>query len=508
MASLPYTLIFLFAGAIIVLLAGILEERSRNVKAKEVLSIVFIALALGGTVLLYRDVTSGPQSIALFLIGGEKPPLAACFEIDLLSVFMIFSSVSLGLFVAIYSFRYMERDSRLGEYYSLLLLLIAGTVGVALAGDFFTFFVFWELMCISSYILVAFRKDRAGAIEGGFKYFIMSSLGSVLILLGMSLLYGMAGNLNFAYLSQMIDWQTGKLWGYLAFILIFIGFGVKAAIVPMHTWIPDAYVEAPSPVAAMSSGILIEMGLYGLARVFFVVFQPSMTLIGGPDSFKYIFAIFSLVTMTLGNVLALYQKDINRIFAYSSIAQMGYMLIGIASGTAYGLLGSFLHVFNHSLMKGGAFLSSGAMIQRAETRNVDEMKGLGRAMPTTTIALTISVLGLGGVPMTAGFISKFILFSSALAPNVNLWWLAVAGVLNSALSIAYYLRIVQRLITKPARDFSAIREAPASMLVPVVVMTILIVVFGVYPLPIAQFADGAAKALTTGLQDYIRAIVL
>jgi len=509
MAFIPYTLIFLVAGAMIVLLSGILEERYRKTRAKEVLSIVFVAMALGGTVLLYRDVTSDPHSILLFLIGGEKPPLAGCFEIDLLSVFMVFSIVSLGLFAVIYSFSYMQHDTRLGEYYSLLLMMMAGMVGVALAGDFLTFFVFWELMCLSSYVLVAFRKERWGPIEAGFKYFVMSSLGSVLILFGMSLLYGLAGNVNFAYMSKYISWSSAGIWAYLAFIFLFIGFGVKAAIVPLHTWLPDAHPEAPSPISAMLSGIVIETGLYGLVRIFFVVFMPNAAFLpNGSDMFRYVFAGFSLLTMTLGNILALFQKDIKRLLAYSSIGQMGYMLVGVASGTSYGLLGMFLHVFNHSMMKGLAFLASGALVERAETRDLDEMKGLGRYMPLTTLALAISVLGLGGVPATSGFVSKFILFGSALAPGVNLWWLALAGVLNSALSIAYYLRIVQRLITKPIKDFSRVREAPASMLVPIVAMAILIIVFGIYPLPVLQFADSASKALIEGLQNYISKIII
>ena len=502
-----YTLISLFAGAMIVLFAGVLEERLGSGRAKEVLSVIFIASALVGCLILYRDVTSQPLGVMVLSI-GEAPPLGACFEIDLLSVFMTFSVVFLGLLAAVYSFSYMEHDTRLGEYYSLLMLMMAGMVGVALAGDFFTLFIFWELMCVSSYVLVAFRRERWAPIEAGFKYLTMSALGAVLILLGMSLLYGMAGNVNFAYMSVGIDWGTAGVWAYLAFILLFLGFGIKAAIVPMHTWLPDAHPEAPSPISAMLSGMVIETGLYGLIRLLFVVFMPNAALLPrGPDMFKYIVVAFALLTMTIGNIMALLQGDIKRLLAYSSIAQVGYMLVGIAVGTTYGLLGCFLHVFNHSLMKGLAFLASGAIVHRVETRNLDDMKGLGRYMPITTITLTISLLGLGGIPSTAGFVSKFILFGSALAPEVDMWWLTLAGVLNSAFSMAYYLGIVRTLITKPEKGFSEIKEAPASMLIPMCIMAILIIAFGVYPRPILQFADGASKALIEGLQNYISKIL-
>lgn len=492
-----------------ILVAGVIEERRGRSRVKEILALGFVTLALATSVMLYQEVSAAPGQILVFAIGGERPWLAATFEIDLLSVYMVYSIVTLGFLVVIYSYHYMEHDTRLGEYYALLLLLMAGMVGVALAGDFFTLFIFWELMCISSYVLVAFRRDRWGPIEAGFKYFVMSSLGSVLILISMSLLYGMSGNVNFAYMSIAIDWRNAGTWAYLAFILAFLGFGIKAAIVPMHTWLPDAHPEAPTPISAMLSGMLIETGLYGLIRVFFIVFVPNLALLtGGATMFKYIFAAFAFLTMTLGNILALLQKDIKRLLACSSIAQMGYMLVGIASGTIYGLFGTFLHILNHSFMKGLAFLASGALAEKADTRDIDEMKGVGRYMPITTIALTISFLGLCGVPTTSGFISKFVIFGSALQPGVDLWWLAIAGVLNSALSVAYYLRTIQRLVTKPEKDYSSLGEAPASMLIPVVAMAILIVVFGIYPQPLLQLADGAARALIDGVYNYILRILI
>jgi len=503
---IPYTLIFLFIGAVTTLTVGIIEERLGKGRAKEVLSVIFIALAFGGVLILYREIE--PSGVILFSI-VKNPPLGSCFEADRLSALMAFSTLFLGLFVGVYSFSYMKHDSRLGEYYSLLMLMMAGMVGVALAGDFFTLFVFWELMCISSYVLVAFRKETWGPIEAGFKYLVMSSLGSVLILLGMSFLYGMAGSVNFAYMSVGINWGTASVWAYLAFILLFIGFGIKAAIVPMHTWLPDAHPEAPSPISAMLSGMLIETGLYGLVRVFFVVFMPNTALLpNGSETFRYVFAVFAILTMTVGNIMALLQKDIKRLLAYSSIAQIGYMLIGVASGTTYGLLGCFLHIFNHSLMKGLAFLASGALAERVESRNLDEMKGFGRVMPMTSMALTISLLGLGGVPATAGFVSKFILFGSALAPSVNMWWLTIMGVLNSAFSTAYYLPIIKTLITKPTGSSPQLKEAPIPMLIPMCTMAVLIVVFGVYPQPILQLADGASRALIEGLPRYIAKILL
>ena len=496
----PPTLLVLMAGAVAASFFGLLDERVGS-RSKEVFSSIILALALYTLYNLYTTVDGG---VVVFTV-GVGPPLAACFEVDALSVFMAVCTVFLALLCTVYSARYMEHDTRLGEYYSLLLFMTAGMVGVAFAGDLFTLFVFWELMCISSYVLVAFRKERWAPVEAGFKYLIMSAIGATMILFGMAFLYGMTGTLNFAQMSEVLSTVEPGVWGLVAFAALFVGFGIKAAVVPMHTWLPDAHPEAPSPISAMLSGMVIETGLYGFTRLLYVVFIPNSALIdGGLATFKVTVGFFAAITMTLANIMALLQKDIKRLLAYSSIAQMGYMLIGVAAATELGLRGCFLHILNHSLMKGLAFLAAGAIIHQLGTRNLDEMKGVGRRMPATMVALTISVLGLGGVPGTAGFVSKFILFASAVGAGMPI--LTVLGVLNSAFSMAYYLPMLRTLATTPTGELK-VREAPASMLVPMCVMAALIIFIGVYPAPAVRFAHMASQALTTNLSTYIEAIV-
>ena len=237
----------------------------------------------------------------------------------------------------------MSHDTRKTEYYTLLNSLVIGMVGVAFAGDFLTFFGFWELMGRASYVLVAFRKESWGPIEAGFKYMVMGAVGSTLLLFGIGLVYGMAGTVNFAQISLVLKNQPFSYWIGLILIVFTVGFGVKSAIVPMHTWLPDAHPEAPSPISAMLSGILIEIGLFGLIRVLYLFFDSSL--------FMMPFAFLAIITMTVGNIMALRQDDLKRMLAYSSIAQIGYMLIGVSTGLEYGLLGTFLHIFNHLLMK-------------------------------------------------------------------------------------------------------------------------------------------------------------
>jgi proton-translocating NADH-quinone oxidoreductase chain N len=352
-------------------------------------------------------------------------------------------------------------------------------------------------MGITSYTLVAFRKESWGPIEAGFKYMVMGAVGSTVLLLGIGLIYGMAGTVNFAHISSALNGAPLNLWSLLVLAIIIVGFGIKSAIVPLHTWLPDAHPEAPSPISAMLSGMLIETALYAMSRVLFLVYEPEV--------FQLVIAGLALLTMCFANVLALLQQDLKRMLAYSSIAQVGYMMVGLASGSVMGMQGLFLHVFNHSLMKGLAFLSSGSIVHNAHTRDVDELKGIGRVMPLTTAGLFIALMGLGGVPATAGFISKFMLFGSAI--EADLTWLTVAGVLNSAFSMAYYLRVIKNLIGEPSDTVKDLKEAPTLMVAVTSIMALLVILFGIYPEPAVHYAQLASEALVSGLSSYIGAVL-
>jgi formate hydrogenlyase subunit 3/multisubunit Na+/H+ antiporter MnhD subunit len=243
--------------------------------------------------------------------------------------------------------------------------------------------------------------------------------------------------------------------------------------------------------------MLIETALYALTRVLYTLFKP--------EAFGFTVAGLAVITMTVANITALYQKDMKRMLAYSSIAQMGYMLIGVSAGTVLGVQGLLMHVFNHSMMKGLAFLAAGSLIHAAHTRDMDELRGIGRAMPITSIALFISFLGLSGVPGTGGYISKLFLFNSAM--GAGYWWLAVLGVLNSALSVGYYLPAMYKLIGKPADKIRELKEAPALMLLVCIVMALLIIWTGVFPGTVIGYAETGAKALVEGLGEYIGVIL-
>ena len=492
--NLPLPLLVLLLGGLTSLMVGLLSERIGVAKLREVWMIIVSAATLGSIYYLNQSVQKA--GVIVISIWGQLPPFGGCFEIDTLSIFMSGSIAVLGFLVALYSISYMENESRLTEFYTLMTFMMAGMTGVVMAGDMFTLFVFWELMGLSSYVLVAFLKSRWGPIEAGFKYLVMSATAGAFLILSMAIIYGMTGTLNFAAIADSLRGAPASPWIIALFSTLVVGFGVKSAIVPLHTWLPDAHPEAPSPISALLSGIVIETGLYALARVLFLTFDPGM--------FKLPIAFLAVLTMTLANVMALLQSDIKRLLAYSSIAQIGYMLVGLAAGTTYGFMALFLHIFNHSMMKGMAFLASGSIVHETGTRDINSLRGIGKMMPVTSLSLFIALLGLGGVPGTNGFISKYHLFSAAFGSGLG--WLGIMGVLNSALSMAYYIRIMQVLLASPEEGLKA-NEAPILMLTVTMAMAAIIVILGIWPAPLINFATSASQSLVEGLSTYIGAVL-
>jgi proton-translocating NADH-quinone oxidoreductase chain N len=463
--------------------------------SKSVLSIYStIGFMLSGYFLygLYREVNA--KSV---LIIGHQLPWGGSFEIDALGIFMASIYIMLGFFASIFSYKYMEKDTGLTEYYALLLGMVAGMIGTAFAGDFLTFFLFWELMSLTSYVLVAFRKDIPVAIEASLKYLIMSAVGTITLIYGISILYGISGNLNFAYISSIVRNQPKNDWLYISIIMIATGLGVKAAIVPMHTWLPDAHPEAPSSISAMLSGALITIGVYGLIRIFPLIFNPAIY------DWSALIAILSAATMTLGNIAALMQKDLKRLLAYSSIAHIGYALIGVAIVNQAGFAAALLHLFNHAVMKGLAFLCAGSLIYRTGTRDLSELSGIGKRMPITSGTLSIALFALMGFPPLNGFVSKYLLFTSAL--NGGMFWLAILGIVNSIISCGYYLRVFKFLILdSPSIKLSEVKESHALILIPLIALTLLTIITGVYPINLIRFAEEAAESALK-IQSYIYA---
>ncbi len=479
--------IFILLGtAAIIPIIDLIGKKINFEKIRDIVTVIAFFITL---IMLFNFFEKTPQT---FSIDPYNPPLGVELRMDDLSLYMAIIFCGLGLFVSIYSIKYMEVDSGLDKYYSLLLILVAGMIGVAFSNDFFTLYVFWEMMCVASYTLVSFRKYKWEPIEAGFKYLVMSTIGSLLSLYGISLLYGLVGSLNFTQLHSSIEaiYKSSSAPSsilYLIMGMIIIGFGVTASMVPLHTWLPDAHPAAPSSISAMLSGVVIKTGVYAMFRSLFTIFNPMFF------DFGTILMLFGVLTITVANIMALMQKDIKRLLAYSSIVNIGYILVGGGIGayvlTHYGLkeasiaglaiMGSLLHILNHAISKGLLFLCSGCFTHEAKTRAIIKLEGIGKKMPLSGLSLSIGLFNLAGIPPLSGFWSKlFIILAGLSIPGNNFMIIiSVIVILNSIFAASYYLWLTQRIMLKKPTDIAEkAHEAPLIMLLPIIILAILCII--------------------------------
>lgn len=416
---------------------------------------------------------------------------------DSLGVFLGFVAIGLGALVSIFSMGYMEHKDTIGKFYALLLIMITGIVGIGMAGDLFNLFVFFEVMTIPSYILVAFEKEKWEPIEAAMKYIIMSAFGSLMALMGISIIFMNTGRLDLATLvNYTVDMDSMK--SISAVCLIMVGFGVKAAIVPLHSWLPDAHSAAPSGISAMLSGIIIQAGLIAMIKV--------LAVLPGVNS-GVVLIIFGIISMFVGNFIAITQKDLKRMLAYSSIAQMGYIVIGIglafvypSTAGVYGIRGSFFHILNHAIIKGGAFLCAGAVIYSIGTRDLEEMRGIGQKIPIIGVAFAFFALALAGVPPLNGFISKFFICRAGI--DAGGWGIlaTVLIILNSAISLVYYLPAINKILFSQDVSEKAMnaKKLPTSIIIPIIIMVILTVLFGIFPQLGLKLVEPVVGLMVTG----------
>ena len=400
-----------------------------------------------------------------------------------------------ALFTTVGSFNYMRKHNSPAVYYSLILLATIGMVLVAYSTDLVMLFVAWELMSLPTYILVGFLKKNPSSNEAALKYFLFGALSSAIIVYGISIAYGLTGSTNIGQVIQgysTLDPSMLPL-ALLSVGMFIAGFGFKMGLVPFHQWLPDTYEGAPPPIAALLAAGTKKVGFAAAIRIIvlgMVVLNLDWTLALG---------VLAVMTMTIGNIAAIMQKNLTRMLAYSSIAHAGYILIGLAVApySSLGLQGSLYHILNHAVMKGMAFIAIAGIVTTLAVTNLDKLQGLGRRMPITALALVISLFALAGVPPLAGFWSKLMLFGSALDAGSVVWWapwLAIAGVLNSALSLAYYGWITRKMYFEGERE-KRVKE-PKSFIAVMIFSMIFLIGFGVYPEPVIQFVEFATPVLS------------
>ena len=443
-------------------------------------------------VLLAQAISIGSISV---VIGGMT------LRVDGISLVLAAIALTLGTLVVLYSNRYISHEENEDKYYAMLVALVGVMIGLGCATDLFNLWVWFEAMAISSYLLVAFYRDQPASLEAGVKYLVQSAVGSVLVLLGIALVLAMTGTVNLLEIRAAAG-RVDALPLLAAGALFVIGFGVKAALVPMHTWLPDAHSQAPSGISAMLSGVVIEAGLVALLRA--VASLSGVTL-----SWGVLLMAFGALNMLAGNLLALRQKQVKRMLAFSSLSHMGYMLVGLGiavyMGQSAAASGSFFHVINHGLMKGLAFLAAGAMLYVLFIKNNDhsspltisDLGGAARKYPIVAFTLSVAVLGLAGLPPFAGFMSKWQIFAAGVEThNIAIDLLVIFAALNSVLSLAYYAPVVNAVYRQePSEAVTHGEKLPITMGIPLVVLAIAIVVIGLWPSLLAGLTGPAGIAL-------------
>ena len=453
---------------------------------------------------LYSGIAFGALIIVIGIIifrilSGEVMPTVAFSEElladDMFGSFFAISLLIVSIMVTASSWNYMKGRANPAAYYSLILLSTIGMVIIGYSTDLLMLLVAWELMSLPTYALAAFSKRDPISNEAAIKYFMFGALSTAILVFAIGLVYGVTGTTNIgAAIQAMANLQVDVIpIGILAIALFIAGFGFKMGLVPFHMWLPDAYEGSPTTIGALLAAGTKKAGFAaGLRVVVLGIFALNA-------DWTLTLAILAVFTMTLGNFGALIQKSVPRILAYSSIAQAGYILMGIALApySEQALSGSLFHILNHAVMKSAGFIAAAAVVVGLATYGLESYKGLGRRMPITAVALTISLLALAGVPPLNGFWSKLVLFGAAIDSGPIVAWgpyLAIAAVLNSALSLGYYAWIIRKMYMEDATDMSKIKE-PTAMVAVLIFAIIFMVGFGIWHAPLLDFASQALPDL-------------
>ena len=443
----------------------------------------------------------------VYEIGKWSIPLGINLVLDGLSSLLLLAISVVAAASMLFSIKYMEQYTAKTKYLSLFLLMVAGMNGVVLSGDIFNLFVFLEIASLASYALVGFGCEHE-ELEASFKYMVLGTIASVFILFAIALVYGNTGTLNMAYISKAI--QSSGLNAGLTFALamFMVGFGLKAALVPFHAWLPDAHSSAPAPISAMLSGILIKtLGVYAIARLVFNVFGVSFSI-------GWLLIVLGLLSMVAGAFLAIGQWDLKRLMAYSSISQIGYVILGIGLGAtliarganlawaSLAILGGLFHLVNHAVYKSLLFLTSGSVEMSTGTRQMKQMGGLAERLPFTRAICILASASIVGIPPFSGFWSKLILILAAV--QAQFYWIAAIIVFVSLCTLIMYLK-VQRYVFlgELPENLRQTKENKGFMLVAMVFLACLCLLMGalvLVPCLKESILEPAVKVLTDGLK--------
>ncbi len=493
----PLPLLMVFTPLALALLLPILARAHRALayvtfQAAALVSLVLASLILG-------RVWDGGKVV--YYLGNWEPPFGIEYSVDALNGLVLVLIAGIAVLVSVYAPRSVAAEipeEKHPFFFSMLLLLFTGYLGIVVTGDIFNMYVFIEISSLSSYTLIAMGRHRE-ALTASYNYLILGTIGATFVLLGIGHLYMMTGSLNMGDLARLLPPLYHNRVILTAFALFTVGLSIKLALFPLHVWMPNAYTYAPSSVSAFIAATGSKVVAYVLLRVMFTVFHPNFDIHVIP--LTRILLVLASLAIIMGSVLAMAQTNIKRMLAYSSVGQIGYIVLGAALVNRTGMTGALIHIVNHALMKLTLFMAVGIVIVRTGIETVEGLKGMGKKLPVTMAAFSIAALSMIGVPLTVGFVSKWYLAVGAL--ETGMWYLVAVILLSSGLNAVYFWRVIDWIyFSKPGDALAKVeaREAPWSMLVPLLVAAALCVVFGVQAQWPASVANHAAGLLVGGAQ--------
>ncbi len=448
-------------------------------------AVVFI---IGMTNPLIETYNSG-QNYILFEIPWIIPlNIEFGFLIDMINfpiglVIAVISTLS-----CVYSIKYMEKVKNQATFYGNLLIFASGMIGVVFSSNLIQLYLFWELMLIPSYLLISQFGISKKKLSIGFKYFIFTHAGALLLLLGILTIF--SDTLSFDLVELTYNTSLSPHLIPITFMLLLSGFLVKMAAFPVHTWLPDAHSEAPTPISAMLSGLMIKSGAYGVVRILISIFGPTM--IQASD----VLLSLALITMIYGGLMALAQRDLKRLLAYSSISQIGYILFGFATMSTLGIMGSLLHIVNHAICKALLFMCAGSIIQQTGTRDIRKMTGLIIKMPITGICMLIGLFSLAGTPPLNAFWSEWMIFGGGI--NAGKIIFSYIGVAGTVITAGYFLWFAWRVLFGGVpKQFERIKESNPILLIPIVLLASATIILGIWPGIALEFIKPAADLLSS-----------
>ncbi len=480
MVLLPLTAAFLTP------LIGLISRRIRDF----IPFLAFLAALFTGLSMIPR-VMSG--EVLIYALAGRQPPIGISLYVDALSLFVALVLAGMATFSALYAVSYKRNDPRRGKFYTLFCLQVTGMMGLVLTGDMFNLYVFFEIMSVSTYALVAYNRKWDSA-EAAFKLLTLGGVVSVFILFGVALLYAQYQTLNMVDLASKITLSSVDI---IAIAFFITGFGLKAGFVPLHFWAADAYPAAPTPTGMLLAGTFKQAGVYLIARTLYHVFSVM-------DVTSPLIVTIGVLTAFIGVMMALVQHDFKRLLSYHAVSQLGYIVAGVGLAAPLGVSGGLFHLMNHAMYKGLLFLCAGAVFYRIGTWDLDKMGGLSKKMPFTTLAFLVGALAISGIPPFNGFVSKWMLYVGTYEQGY--YFYTVVLILVSVGTLSSFLKALDSaFLGQLKEEFKNVKDVPLLMKIPMAGLSLFCILFGVYPelpLKIVEKASSAALGVAVDVGAY------